>query len=432
MSLEYDANNEYLSTTNNLPDLSAGMSGTMWVRVDGPGNGNNTIFLLRDGGVGGIGIGHTTTADQWYFGGFAGSANLDGLTDGSWIGIGWSHSSGAGNFDIYGVILGSTSWDDTGSTAGSTATETVLELGEATLGSGTGFGDGLTGQLANLKLWDAILTEDELWQELHCWRPHRCADINRWNPFLDGDNDLTDWTGNSSAYSETGTLAKSGENPEVPWGAMLINLGVPAAAVDTIIDVPTASFSFTAQTPTVLTDTVINAPTASFSTTAQTPTVLTDTIIQVPTASISFSAQTPTITTDKVVNVPTASITFTGETPLLLLDNLINVPNAAIVFTAETPVILQDQIIDAPTATISFTAETPTVTVLSGIVIDVPTATVTFSAEVPTVLLDNIINAPTASITFVAQVPTVTVGDQVALGAHPVHVVFQVATVIQE
>lgn len=95
-----------------------------------------------------------------------------------------------------------------------TAATNKIELGNATQWS-----DYLNGRIANVFVYDAALTVEEIAAQVHLGRPQRLANLWAWwlPPGADGANRLIDWSGNGRALSEVGIT--DADNPAVAYSA---------------------------------------------------------------------------------------------------------------------------------------------------------------------------------------------------------------------
>lgn len=100
-------------------------------------------------------------------------------------------------------------------------------VGGATMYVGTDqYGEWLNGNAAYLKAWNAVLTADEIRQEMYLARPVRTENLHLWTPLL-AHTDLADYGGSGNNWTASGTLATE-SGPPVSWGGGI--LYVPYAA----------------------------------------------------------------------------------------------------------------------------------------------------------------------------------------------------------
>jgi hypothetical protein len=76
-------------------------------------------------------------------------------------------------------------------------------------------GDNFTGKIAAYKLYSAVLTVDEIVNEMMCYVPVRTANLNTWCPFLNVES--TDYSGNGYTLTPTGTPTQV-DGPPIAWG----------------------------------------------------------------------------------------------------------------------------------------------------------------------------------------------------------------------
>jgi hypothetical protein len=71
------------------------------------------------------------------------------------------------------------------------------------------------GRVANLKIYSAALTANEIKAEMRQYLPVRTADLNAWTPLLT-HTDLSDYSGQGNGWTAAGTLATE-DGPPIPW-----------------------------------------------------------------------------------------------------------------------------------------------------------------------------------------------------------------------
>ena len=84
------------------------------------------------------------------------------------------------------------------------------------------------GYIAYVKVWDAVLTAAELYQEMYTARPQRYANLHLWTP-LWGSGDVKDYSGNGKDWTAAGTLTTQ-HGPPVGYGAPVYYSYTAAAA----------------------------------------------------------------------------------------------------------------------------------------------------------------------------------------------------------
>jgi len=65
---------------------------------------------------------------------------------------------------------------------------------------------------SDLKVWDAVLTEAELFNEMHSAQPQKLANLHLWAPCW-GTGDANDYSGNAKNLTQTGTLTTEAAAP---------------------------------------------------------------------------------------------------------------------------------------------------------------------------------------------------------------------------
>lgn len=79
-----------------------------------------------------------------------------------------------------------------------------------------GFDDYGDSAFAHIKIWDAVLTSAEFWQEMHSIRPQRTANLHLWTPLWTA-SDANDYSGNGRNWTVTGSPTTE-DGPPVSWG----------------------------------------------------------------------------------------------------------------------------------------------------------------------------------------------------------------------
>lgn len=71
--------------------------------------------------------------------------------------------------------------------------------------------------MANIKIWDAVLTSAELLNEMYSARPVNTTSLHVWSPLF-STGDETDYSGTGRNWTSAGTLS-SEESPPIEWAA---------------------------------------------------------------------------------------------------------------------------------------------------------------------------------------------------------------------
>lgn len=243
MAVRFDARNDYLRRTTNLPAVNTfTMMGWFRILVD---QDDYSIFMT---------IGEANTDNDYEV-----NTNNDGVTLSLWcnpnyfvgstaLTIGqWYHlalavsGSGADQAKLY--LDGSLYLDETGSSA--MATNSNFMVGQGGVDE-VAF---LNGTAAFVKIYSAVLTQAEIQQEMYSGRPVRTANLNGFYPMWAGSGERAkDYSGNGNDFTEGGTLTDEA-GPPIPWASQLelapwyvaaggtpitINASAGAAAVDGI------------------------------------------------------------------------------------------------------------------------------------------------------------------------------------------------------
>ena len=129
----------------------------------------------------------------------------------------------------------------TGSTAGTAYLDGVQQVQHAgnasltpdTMVYGNNGASGIyrfNGRLASVKVYDAVLTADEILQEMRSHLPYRTDNLNCWTSCVDNvastaDND---YSGNGNNWTPAGTISLE-DNPPIHWSQRRNRIFIPAA-----------------------------------------------------------------------------------------------------------------------------------------------------------------------------------------------------------
>lgn len=221
MSIKFDAWEPYSRTTN-VPS-STNFTACMWLKL------NTTVAWSVY-----FSITNLTTYTQLYVDTNNYTVGIDrggvnawatALTQNAWAFIAISCSgTTSGTLKGYKALPGDTTFE-TISLTGAAITTPQLWVG------GNDY-DGEPPQcsLQYVKVWDAVLSEAELWQEMRCGRPVRYENLNTFLPWFNTTNATTDFSGNG--YTMTGrSTPTDDEGPPVSWGVTEAGLLVPTTAL---------------------------------------------------------------------------------------------------------------------------------------------------------------------------------------------------------
>lgn len=126
------------------------------------------------------------------------------LTAGTWNHLAIVHG-GSGANNLRGYLNGVLDCQ----VAGNGTAYDTLRIGE-----GLG-GEDFNGRLAALKMYDAVLTAEEILTESRQYVPVRWTNLNAWYP-LWSVNDVADYSANARAWTVGGTFTTE-EGPPIPW-----------------------------------------------------------------------------------------------------------------------------------------------------------------------------------------------------------------------
>lgn len=205
MAVTFDANTDKLSRTTGLPTIT-GFTMMGWFRITA--HTDYQTFLC---------YGDTSGSTYYDFGCNASEAtalwNGTGEDLGTTLTAGqWYHcamtcaGTGAGQLNAYldGVL------EATLAGAAGVSAETISVGNDPS-------GEELRGDAAGIKIWDAVLTLAEIFNERRQILPIRTANLNSFYPLFSTADDEIDFSGNGRTWTVGGTLANATSTPPVPW-----------------------------------------------------------------------------------------------------------------------------------------------------------------------------------------------------------------------
>lgn len=133
--------------------------------------------------------------------------------------------TGAGSFNGYWAGFSDTSFK-TASTTGASFTPACITLGNDS------YTEDVNACYFGVKIWDAVLTSTELWNEMETIRPQRTANLNIWSPLWDA-NDIKDYSGNGRDWTGAGGSLTSEDNPPISYGSNNLVLPFVSSVVTT-------------------------------------------------------------------------------------------------------------------------------------------------------------------------------------------------------
>jgi len=221
MAVRSDASADGLSATTNLPTITGftimgwflrsgtGQSAPGYEAVIGFGGastGNKYACYFRTAGAATFAVTEWTTD-------FTGSA----ISDNTWYHVAMT-VAGTGANQLKGYLNGVLDATGNGS-AGITAAQLQI-LGDAA-------GEWFNGKCAAVKIYNAVLTVDEIALEMRQYLPFRTANLNRFIPGI--DSTTLDYSGSANNLTAGGTLAFE-DGPPIPWRRGRARIFIPAAA----------------------------------------------------------------------------------------------------------------------------------------------------------------------------------------------------------
>jgi hypothetical protein len=221
MAVRFDAGTDVYTATTGLPSSSTVWSMTMWALMavnratycgflDMPQTTGADAATWQYPGVGGNGttiIGAFSDATE------ISSPAVD-MTVGTWFRIALIRAS-ATSATLYRGAFGSplTATTDAAMSTNITGTPAKLWLGGDSYSA-----EWWNGRLANVKLYNAALTQAEVETELGQYVPVRTANLLRWHPMIGAET--TDRSGNGNTLTAGSTAANTEDGPPIPWMVM--------------------------------------------------------------------------------------------------------------------------------------------------------------------------------------------------------------------
>lgn len=223
MAIRIDASGDYLKRTTSLPNTNSGkFTQAGWVYIHSVrssvyqyfmgtenadasataylvlGYNDSGLFVLSKNGAADISFASNPPTGEWVFfvvqfdgTGSLGTAETYGkfrTMTGNWVTV--SHTA-VNQFTTARLDYGNDSWD---------------EWCDVSLGP--------------VKIWDELLTEAELENEMFSIIPKRTENLHLWSPTLDGSSERNkDYSGNGRDWTEGGTLTETSP-PPISWGAL--------------------------------------------------------------------------------------------------------------------------------------------------------------------------------------------------------------------
>lgn len=223
---------EFYSRTANLPGQTAATL-IAWFNSASIAAGYDPLMaLFRNADGQEIAIAARAGSDlelYWQNGGGSASAGTStlGLAANTWFCVAITCAGLAiGDVVLRARVLGSTAWMSISNTSTNDANvPDRLYLNTDGYGSGTD-----THRVANWKVWDRVLTEDELTAEMYSLFPVALDGLNLWAPLWDAATDTTDFSGNARTLTLTGTEATATNAPPISDSISLLPFGhlIPA------------------------------------------------------------------------------------------------------------------------------------------------------------------------------------------------------------
>lgn len=205
MSVRFDGATDRYSSTNTGVTASP-WTVSLWAKLQVDRDDYTSFFQFRSASN------QTTfqtqangTSLQIYDGTADRNSTLTGLTVGTWYSLAVVRTS-ATSVTIYRGQTGATTSQTL--TTSTVSTPTAFELGNDALN------EFLNGNLANVQVWSAALTQPEIETEWATWDAVRTSNLVRHHKFKDAA-ETTDYSGNARTLTSAGTPTFDADNPPI-------------------------------------------------------------------------------------------------------------------------------------------------------------------------------------------------------------------------
>jgi hypothetical protein len=210
MAVRFDASGDILKRTANLPATSA-FTACGWARFVSIRAGQYQYFIELANGTSNAGsyliIGYRSGTAFEISTGNASASFASAPTTGTWFFWALTHN----NTNLVGYWAHAGSALVTQSITGQSFTPAQLSIGNDT------WNEWCDIEMSDTLIYDAVLTQAELEQQMYRSLPVRTANLNIWSP-LPSASDIVDYSGNGRDWTSGGTLT-SASGPPLSWGA---------------------------------------------------------------------------------------------------------------------------------------------------------------------------------------------------------------------
>lgn len=428
MAVRIDASGDYLRRTTSLPsDTNSTIAG--WAKLVSDRTGQWRYFCCIENA--------TTSASAYRLMGWN-SSNEFNVEDGSGS-TAFSAAPSNGDWFYFALVCNGTTTNATtgyyiklDGTVYTAAQSTTSAFTEAVVYLGSDSYDEWNNlSFAHVKIWDAVLTQAELQQEMWSIVPQRYTNLHLWTPLF-SHTDLVDYSGNGRNWTGGGTLTTE-DGPPVSWGspiwvvpfvvaggpstlsvnvsdsvtvseAVALNKATRSASVTDAVTVAEAK-AVSIQAATTRTVSVSDTATVGESITAVLPDALAASATDSVTVSEAVAALLPDALAATVTDTATASeeVTAAISTAIVSVSDAVSVAESV---AASLPDALAIMVSDTTTLD-----DAPVVTLIAVGALSVGvTDSATVSEEITASLADALFASVVDSIT-VDEVPSVSTGD---------------------
>lgn len=297
-------NSGSFSTTLNLPAAATGWGVGFWVRATGNNTGYGCVFGTDDGsGYNQLSFNSGTNALQWYCSSGDTTLSISGT---AWRYVFISVTSGTTAI-LRHRLEGATAFTNVALTFSASYNKFYIcnNLYSELAG---------VAEIRGFKLWSAILSEPEAWEESLRLKPKRRANLHSYLPFDQVSG--ADQSGNGNTWTQAGTPIISGSEPVVRRGGAKTRIFVPSVGgAPTNATAPVTSLTLSAPVPTVGATQAVSVPTAALALSAPAPSASVGGAVA-PAAALTLAALAPTVTATQPATVPKANLTLQALAPV--------------------------------------------------------------------------------------------------------------------
>ncbi len=351
MAIRISASGEYALRSASVPDeQNFTIAGWAYLVSDRAGN-ERWFFALENAGQDGFEIlGWDATGELSVY------SSADDLgefssspSDGEWFY--WAVScAGTGGTDLKAYYIESDGTLLSEAVTGDSFTPANLFIGSDSYDNWNNI------RFAHIKVWDAVLTQTEIQQEMYVARPVRTANLHAWWPMLDGATErLADYSGNGKTLTAAGTLSDE-DGPPVSWGAdVLFVVGQPAGGPTYTLTCDAGSYTVTGQAATLEVGRKLALDAGSYTVTGQAATLTFTRLLACDAGSYTVTGQAATLAVNRALAFDAGSYTVTGQDAGLVVDRVLAFDAGSYVVTGNAATLIAGRklVLDAGSYTVT-------------------------------------------------------------------------------